>query len=31
MGKYVMKVPDVGEGVVEVELVEWLVQSGHPV
>lgn len=27
MGKYVMKMPDVGEGVVEAEIVEWLVRA----
>lgn len=31
MGRYVMKMPDVGEGVVEAEVVEWLVQAGDPV
>lgn len=27
MGRYVMKMPDVGEGVVEAEIVEWLVRA----
>ena len=31
MGKYVMKMPDVGEGVVEAEVVEWLVTPGDVV
>ncbi|HJN49592.1 MAG TPA: dihydrolipoamide acetyltransferase family protein [Pseudomonadales bacterium] len=31
MGNYVMKMPDVGEGVVEAEVVEWLVQPGDMV
>ncbi len=31
MGAYVMKMPDVGEGVVEAEVVEWLVQPGDTV
>ncbi len=31
MSRYVMKLPDVGEGVAEAELVEWLVQIGDHV
>ncbi|NWG71148.1 MAG: 2-oxo acid dehydrogenase subunit E2, partial [Parvularculaceae bacterium] len=28
MGEYVIKLPDVGEGVAEAELVEWMVKEG---
>jgi 2-oxoisovalerate dehydrogenase E2 component (dihydrolipoyl transacylase) len=31
MGKHIMKVPDVGEGVVEIEIVEWLVEPGDTI
>ena len=31
MGEYVIKLPDVGEGVAEAELVEWHVKIGDPV
>ncbi len=31
MGEYVIKLPDVGEGVAEAELVEWLVEEGRNV
>ena len=31
MGEYVIKLPDVGEGVAEAELVEWLVEEGKNV
>ena len=31
MSRFVMKLPDVGEGVAEAELVEWLVQIGDHV
>jgi 2-oxoisovalerate dehydrogenase E2 component (dihydrolipoyl transacylase) len=31
MGEYVLKMPDVGEGVAEAELVEWHVKPGDPV
>ena len=31
MGEFVIKMPDVGEGVAEAELVEWLVKAGDPV
>ncbi|MGE0408932.1 MAG: dihydrolipoamide acetyltransferase family protein [Amphiplicatus sp.] len=31
MGEYVIKLPDVGEGVAEAELVEWLVEEGATV
>ena len=31
MGEYVIKLPDVGEGVAEAELVEWLVEDGQAV
>ena len=31
MGEFVIKMPDVGEGVAEAELVEWHVQQGDPV
>ena len=29
MGEYIIKLPDVGEGVAEAELVEWLVENGQ--
>ena len=29
MGEHVIKLPDVGEGVAEAELVEWLVEEGQ--
>jgi 2-oxoisovalerate dehydrogenase E2 component (dihydrolipoyl transacylase) len=31
VGEFVIKMPDVGEGVAEAELVEWLVKAGDPV
>ena len=31
MGEFVLKMPDVGEGVAEAELVEWHVKPGDPV
>ena len=31
MGEFVIKMPDVGEGVAEAELVEWHVKPGDPV
>lgn len=31
MGEYVIKLPDIGEGVAEAELVEWLVELGQAV
>ncbi|MEM9170063.1 MAG: biotin/lipoyl-containing protein, partial [Pseudomonadota bacterium] len=31
MGQFVIKLPDVGEGVAEAELVEWLVEEGRNV
>ena len=31
MGEHVIKLPDVGEGVAEAELVEWLVEEGQEV
>ena len=31
MGEFVIKLPDVGEGVAEAELVEWLVDEGRNV
>lgn len=31
MGEFIIKMPDVGEGVAEAELVEWLVKAGDPV
>lgn len=31
MGEYVIKLPDIGEGVAEAELVEWLVEEGQAV
>jgi 2-oxoisovalerate dehydrogenase E2 component (dihydrolipoyl transacylase) len=31
MGEFVIKMPDVGEGVAEAEVVEWLVKAGDPV
>lgn len=31
MGEYVIKLPDIGEGVAEAELVEWLVEKGQAV
>jgi len=31
MSKHIMKVPDVGEGVVEIEIVEWMVEPGDAI
>ncbi len=31
MTRHIMKVPDVGEGVVEIEVVEWMVKSGDTI
>ena len=31
MGEFIIKMPDVGEGVAEAELVEWHVKTGDPV
>src|SRR3954470_11886540 len=31
MGEFIIKMPDVGEGVAEAELVEWHVKPGDPV
>ena len=31
MGEFTIKLPDVGEGVAEAELVEWLVEDGQSV
>ena len=31
MGEFIIKMPDVGEGVAEAEIVEWHVRTGDPV
>ncbi|MEK1863573.1 MAG: biotin/lipoyl-containing protein, partial [Rhizobium leguminosarum] len=31
MGEFIIKMPDVGEGVAEAEIVEWHVKTGDPV